>query len=700
MPTGFVTWIALILLNLAWACNSYTFFAAFQAALAVALMVFVDHRLEMQPWYVSAEPDWLHPIRLQWQGIALASYGAVWSCLRLAGARRAQTEPAGQSSSSVTWLSMALRTDWVHVDRVVVGVALLLLILLAIHAVVPGIAQELSPVVGLSRVVPSATQFQLLGLPHAPAGGPLTWVLCGAVMLAFLLGLRERPELDGLTGLILAASTLPLLAAAPWEPQVAVASALRWTSAIFFLSSSVLVWLRRPLADCGRAWGLMPPLARGSANVSFSLLLVLTTLPVLAMAVFVALAALSLTPPSGAQLDLLWWLALIVAVILLGSLVGRWLIPGWSQGSTVAAGSLVVLAIMPLFAMTAFVLGQALSAHPVVGPDPTSFFVRIGLAASYAVPLSILSLALIGHAISFRSEPLAFAAGLLLSFSATAAYLLGSRVSGALTAEQWVRLAQLNAMITAVYGIAWLGFVALRRWRRGTTAAPLLDGWHGIQRGIAAGFLLLPVLVTVAAVFVSPVVPAIDTRLVVGLWGWTASALVAAYWIASYGLRHGAVSSGVLLGLTYLLLTMAALQGESLQTGLPTTSWLTYHLLQLAAAAAGLAAAGFGHWDRLRTVANPLRDVPGQSVLASNVALESAAHGRAGAIESSVRRIRSAKPLVVGIGSGYGRRTQYRARLAFGQAPLSVAGRAAAERRGVHVVHSVTDTSCFRQDLV
>ena len=425
MPTEYVTWISLLLLNLAWVCNSYRLFAAFQAALAIALMVFVDHRLETQPWYSSPDPDWLHPISLQWQGIALAGYGIVWSCLRLASSHRLQAAQTVNGTSSDTWLSTVLRPDWVHVDRLAVVAALVLMGLLTIQAVVPGVAQELSPVVGQSRVVPPAEEFQLLGLPHEPARGPLTWVLCGVVMFAFLLSLRERPGFDGLTGLTVAASAMPLLAAACWEPQVAVASALRWTSAVFFLLGSVLVWLRRPLERYARAWGIVLPRGNNTAGFSFSLLLLLATLPVLAMALFVALAALSLTPPTGAQLELMWWLTLLVAAVLVSSLVGSRLMPGWTQSSSVAASSSGDSGDHASVRHDRFCPGTGIVGAPGRGARVDGVFRRIGLAPSYAVPMMILSLALIGHAISFRSEPLAFAAGLLLNFSATAAYLLG-----------------------------------------------------------------------------------------------------------------------------------------------------------------------------------------------------------------------------------------------------------------------------------
>ena len=475
--------------------------------------------------------------------------------------------------------------------------ALVLLSLLTLCAVVPGIAQELSPIRGPTRVVPALEDYQLLGLPHAPAGGPLTWVLCGVVMFTYLVGLRERSGLGSLTGLTVAASTIPLLLATRWAPEVAVASATRWTSALFFLVGSLLVWWRRPLSRFLRGWGIVQPEAGRMAGSSFALLLLLATAPVLAMALFVALAALSLTPPTGGQVELLWWLSWVAVIPLLLVLLGRWSLPDWSDRWSTPAGSLMILTIMPLFAMTAFVVGQALSAHPVVGPDANSLFTRIGLAASYAVPLIILSVALIGHAISFRSEPLAFAAGLLLSFSLTAAYLLGQRVSGAFTTEQWVRLAQLNSIIAATYGICWLGFLWFRRSVHHATQ--LAGGWRRIQLWIAVGFLLLPVSAMVGILFVSPLTSQ-AVNVAAGVWGWTALALVALHVLVFFRLQERPSSATLFLVLIYVVLALAALQGQSLQAVWPTARWLTYHLLQLAVAVAGLAVVAVEFWERRR----------------------------------------------------------------------------------------------------
>ena len=98
--------------------------------------------------------------------------------------------------------------------------------------------------------------------------------------------------------------------------------------------------------------------------------------------------------------------------------------------------------------------------RPVLGPEPWSIFVQMGTAASYAVPLLLTAVALVGYALRDRDAAFAFAGGLLLAVAATAGYLLSlAKMGTGLDAVQWVRLAQLNAAVVAMYSLAWMALV-------------------------------------------------------------------------------------------------------------------------------------------------------------------------------------------------------------------------------------------------
>ena len=84
---------------------------------------------------------------------------------------------------------------------------------------------------------------------------------------------------------------------------------------------------------------------------------------------------------------------------------------------------LLLLAAAPAVILVAFAVAQALDKHPIVGPEPGTWFHRIGLDVSYGVPLALIALAFIGHAVCDRSSRFAFAAGLLFNTVASIAVL-------------------------------------------------------------------------------------------------------------------------------------------------------------------------------------------------------------------------------------------------------------------------------------
>ena len=196
-----------------------------------------------------------------------------------------------------------------------------------------------------------------------------------------------------------------------------------------------------------------------------------------------------------------------------------------------------------------------------------------------------------------RSEPLAFGAGLMLSFAGTAAYLLSLRVAGTLTLEQWVRMAQLNALIASAYGIGWLIFLRFRVMSHRLRWAP--DGWRRTQLYVANGFFLLPVLAVVAAVFLSPTVTRSDT-VAAGVWGWSALALVTAHAIAFFWFSGRAVSPILSQVLSYALVILVALQFSAWPSAWLGGRWSTYHLLQMAMFVAGITVIAWEAWEKNR----------------------------------------------------------------------------------------------------
>ena len=110
-----------------------------------------------------------------------------------------------------------------------------------------------------------------------------------------------------------------------------------------------------------------------------------------------------------------------------------------------------------------------------------------------------IAVALIGHAIHQQSAGLGLAAGCMLSFCVTAAYLLSG--VGQLQTTHWIRLAQINALSSGCFAIGWM--IYLKVWR-----PDLRDlAWNNplvTQVGLAAGFASLFVLPTTVGLFWNP----------------------------------------------------------------------------------------------------------------------------------------------------------------------------------------------------
>ena len=116
-----------------------------------------------------------------------------------------------------------------------------------------------------------------------------------------------------------------------------------------------------------------------------------------------------------------------------------------------------------------FSVARALDQHPIVGPEPGSWFRRIGWDVSYGVPLAAIALTLVGYAIRDRSSQFAFAAGLLFNVVATIVVLMRlARGGGTLDAVAWITVAQVNAIVAGGVALAWLAAM----WRGANQRVP------------------------------------------------------------------------------------------------------------------------------------------------------------------------------------------------------------------------------------
>jgi hypothetical protein len=231
-----------------------------------------------------------------------------------------------------------------------------------------------------------------------------------------------------------------------------------------------------------------PPPARWPIPILLGLVLLALTVPVLAA------GPMDQTTASASALR--WGLA--AAFLLLSSVV-------WARGRLMPLAACLGLAgettpplpvlvrvlllggaAVPVLVLTLVVAAVGFQGTRTTGPAADSFFGQMGWTLSNIVPLAVLSLGLVGHAVRERSPGYAFGAGLLANVCLTGGYALQVVAGGGrLDAAQVVLLLQLATCVAAAWAIAWSA--AGTRLAR-LDAGPLL----GIQVGMAvAGTAML-----------------------------------------------------------------------------------------------------------------------------------------------------------------------------------------------------------------
>jgi hypothetical protein len=605
---GHALWLSVTWCALAWMFGSAALFSAFQAALAFTVAFAVVSGIERTAWSESLTYLWIDPWTLQLQGIALSLIGILWTIVRLFLRQR----NVGSFAPTSTRL---LFPPWPSVDRIITWLLLVLLLGLSLYAALPGAAQELSPrrlVARLesplipsaevtTRQVPSDAHFELPGLPHEHAVGAGSWLFLAALAALFVIAQWERVSIANMAGVLVALSMTCPLIAARWESDVGVASALRWSSAIFLAFASAAIWFRRPLSAIATriGWRDVDRLPRHALRDMTTLVLTLAVVPLVAMGAFVAITAVAdhpIGPGVSSTFQFLAWVFLFASVAA-GVLFA--VSAGWVQARQLAwarhASTLIfILGVAPLVALAIFVVSSALRGNPIVGPEPGSFFHRIGLAISYALPLTLLALTLVGFAIRERSARFAFAAGLLFNLSATAAYLMAPRASGLQLDEVlWVKLGQLNAMVSAVFSLAWMAADVLFRRRLAEPMSSLRAPGLLITQALLGVALHALVLVPAAgALFIEPQPAAVHMELARPL-GWCSWLLVVASMAGLGRMAAFRFGPGTWCAALWSLGAMVTFTLCAYDRG--GWHWLGYHGLMLSHAACGVLLLG-GVW--------------------------------------------------------------------------------------------------------
>jgi hypothetical protein len=195
-------------------------------------------------------------------------------------------------------------------------------------------------------------------------------------------------------------------------------------------------------------------------------------------------------------------LLLVSAVVwfrapLTGALRGaRCRIETGEEGPVFTRGLLWLGCVLPVLWLTARVAWLGFQRATPAGPLVGSWFHDVGPIVNNIVPLALIALALVGHAVRELSPEYSFAAGLVSNVTVAGGYALGVVTGGGqIDGIEFVRVLQLATLTAAVWAIGWLAARKPLVARRPHAASPLADPLLRLQIAqSAAGNLLLLVV--------------------------------------------------------------------------------------------------------------------------------------------------------------------------------------------------------------
>jgi hypothetical protein len=480
-------WLACIWLVLLWLNRLQLLFTAMQVALALTVLLTVKLGLQHSDWYAYLPNAWLHPWSLQIQGSVLVMFSLAWIALRLlvrrAVSKRHESDAvehrdAVESPESVAAGDVPAARDegladvaWSYLNSAAPALDRVLMWSVLGGFVLMGIYGALNGLrLELATRGVVVPVWNLAGFPHQQAYGAGAWILLGLLLLSMLVGFWERRTYVYVLGALTALFVAVPLLAAGWETEFATASAWRWLAAVFLLALSLALWGRERIAG--------------------------------------QLSTFGLSEIDGRAGDETGEVATSTRVLLL------------------------ILTIVPAFALTTYPALKAIMYRPVHGPSAGLFY-QLGDVVSYSLPLVLISLALIGHAVRERAAGYAFAASLLINLAVTVAQLLTiAAVGGSMNRVVLVQGVQLN--IIALTGFALLWLATRGRWMLEATReqASRAEAYLKIQIGIGLvlnALLIVPLVLRLAA---RPSWAGIATVEAGNARGWLALVLsfLAAFW--------------------------------------------------------------------------------------------------------------------------------------------------------------------------
>ena len=498
-------------------------------------LVEVALRCQRSAWWEESPNGYLHPMFLQYAAVALFVSGSALIALHEIFRR----------GSRGGWSRLASPFIDLHdssVGHYVISTAAFAMLGLLVYGAAPGTIQELIPRNALEttelvsfvqdgdtrgRTVPSLQALELSGIPHAAGSWgigsdryrvwwlpPMTaaWGIGLLALVAAFWNARHEVSKPRLVGMGLAITLFLALwypIASRFESSVAVASALRWLTTIFFFVASLglSVWIQR--VDRERE----PEASRLFARFDslFSVISINAMVPWFAIATIVLVSVLQRVPDMPGSLwawsitGLMAMCAMVLALVQLSSGYRA----SQNQMRSVAAITASTLLAAPLVTWVILQVAIAVIANPLTGPNPDSMFARMGLAASYAIPILLISFALVTVSAARPSPHLAFISAIFLMVTVVVGYMLILKSNG-MRVEAWIGLTAALSATASIFSIIWRAYTArdtrsdaLLHWS-GRPAVLVRGEWQTALRQVSTGFLLVGLVLIAGIVLYHP----------------------------------------------------------------------------------------------------------------------------------------------------------------------------------------------------
>jgi hypothetical protein len=397
-----VFWMAAICLVALWLNRRQLLFTAFQIALTAGAILSVKATLQQYEWYTYLPHAFMHPSALQIQGTILALLSLLWIGARVIVKKRAvlgaqASSPASSQHAPELLTSRQGRLRSQHASG--------------------DFWKLLDTPYSIDRVIPWVLLggFVLLAIYGAASGVAQEFAPSGSETLNWNIAGFPHSEAFALGSWIVMGLLTIIMLANAWERKQR-----------FYLIGAMI-------AGCA-----MIPLLAGR----FELQLASATAWRFLAAIFFALGSV-----------LIWFRKQV------RSQLTSFGVPQMDADPefTVTLGVLLIsLTVIPLLLLTVYSAWQAVSLGSVQAPI-SGVFTLLSNDTSYALPLIIVALVLIGYSIRERAPLFSFYAGLFFNATVTLAYLFSLVSSNAaLDSVALVRLTQLNVIALGVYGLFWL----------------------------------------------------------------------------------------------------------------------------------------------------------------------------------------------------------------------------------------------------